>query len=141
MRKCKNKKPGYICLEEVFLFFFLGIIGFTITMCVLRKPIEKPISTDISLVEVEVVSVKHEESYVSTSYSAVDDKGTLVPIDTTYPERFITVIKHQDHTHTLEGKETYYFCYGKEGTTLKANVYVNEYKDGRQTHEIDIPLQ
>lgn len=140
MKNIKNKKPGYICLEEMVLLLLIPMIIFAI-IPMIKNQIEKPISTDISVVEVEVVETIYKKSYVSTSYVAVDDKGTMIPIDTTYPEKFITVIKHQDHTHSLYGKETYAFCYGKDGTSTKANVYVDTYKSGEQKHTIEIILE
>lgn len=141
MINLKNKKPGYVCLEEIILFFFLAMIGFVVGMCIFRKPIEKPISTDISVVEVEIVKTVYEEETTSTDFITVDDKGTVVPMDNVTPELFVTVVRHQDHTHNLYGKETYDFCYGKDETTTKANVYVDTYKSGEQKHTIEVILE
>lgn len=141
MINLKKKKKGSMELEGVaylFLAIFFILIGYTLFS---KVPIKKTVSSDISVVEVEVVSVKHENSYASTTYIPIDDKGSMMPLDTIYPEVYETIIKHQDHNHTISGKATYDFCKDRVDTTIKANVYVNKYEDGTQGHNIDIPLE
>lgn len=141
MSKFKNKKSGYVCIETIFLLFFACIISYIGISLITNNLAEKPISTDISVVEVEIVKTVYEEETTSTDFITVDDKGTIVPMDNITPELFVTVIRHQDHTHNLYGKETYDFCYGKDETTTKANVYVDTYKSGEQKHTIEVILE
>lgn len=145
MKFIKNKKSGYVNVIAIVVLAVISVIiakGYLIITK--ENPVKFPIEnyTESTIqTDVEVVKVIYDEGYEITNLTMVDDKGTLIPITNTYPDTFTTIVKHEDHTHSIGGKELYNFCKDTIYSTIKANINLRTYKNGKEKHTIDVILE
>lgn len=138
----KNKKRGYISPEAAFITLIILtilLIGFNSSVKRYVLSYINPTETKTVIENIEVERVIFDEGYVTTELVA-DDKGNLMPINNTYPDTFTVIFTHNDHTHSISSKKIYDLYKDRVGETVKANIYTNIYKDGRESHTIDIIL-
>lgn len=84
------------------------------------------ISTETSTVEVEVVSVDFEDSYITYYYNPAIK--TCMPRNN--PEEYEVIVKYDDVTYRFTDKDTYKKCSNKVGEMVNATLEIDKYDNG-----------
>lgn len=96
-------------------------------ICLLLCGCRKITNIDYKLVEVEVVSVEHEDRKIIPVYNG----KTFTYIIS--PEKFYTRVKYNNIIYDFNDLKTYEFCKNKVNQKVSGKLQITEYDDGRTT--------
>ena len=96
------------------------------------------VSTETSIIDVEILSSKNKSRY-STRVIPVG-RRKLIPVVSGKKKSYTTIIKHDNHTHSINDENVYNYCKDKEGKIVKAELKKYIYKNEKEKHELILIL-